>query len=267
MSRGVAAIPATQTVVWEHLRMSSQDDPEERIRQLEQQSANDGAVELGGSQSSGGVNPTTPLPPPVYDTQQLPPPPTYGSPYQGDPYQPPFGTQYTPMPKKGGVPIGLIFGLIAVVVLIFVGGIGAIVWNVMSKTESITMPRITNEPGGGTVGVPAGPTINIPTVLPTMPSLPGDSPKEGTPGGQLSVAGIDKNEEIACNDANVTVSGVNNTVKLTGHCLSVTVSGVNNRVTVESSDTIGASGFDNQVVFLSGDPEIDSTGSNTVQRG
>lgn len=89
----------------------------------------------------------------------------------------------------------------------------------------------------------------------------------GVPGGELSVAGIDKNETIACNDANVNISGVNNRIHLIGHCLSVTVSGVNNRVTVASTDTIGASGLDNQVIYLSGDPEIDATGSNVVVHG
>jgi hypothetical protein len=57
--------------------MDPQDDPEARIRQLEQQSADYGAVELGADQYSGtqGPTPTTPLPPPAYGT----PPPTYGA--------------------------------------------------------------------------------------------------------------------------------------------------------------------------------------------
>ena len=65
----------------------------------------------------------------------------------------------------------------------------------------------------------------------------------------------------------MSVSGVNNTVTLTGHCLSVTVSGVDNKVTIDSADKIGASGFDNNVIYLSGEPQIDATGSNTVTRG
>jgi hypothetical protein len=97
--------------------------------------------------------------------------------------------------------------------------------------------------------------------------MPSDEPKAGVPGEQLSVAGVQKNETIACNEANVNVSGVNNTVNLTGHCASVTVSGVNNRVMIESTDKIGASGFDNQVTYQSGEPQIDATDSNTVQRG
>jgi hypothetical protein len=255
----IAAIPAEQTDVWEHLRMSSPEDPEERIRQLEAQSANYGAVELGTSGTGqSGAAPTSPLPPPVY------PPP--GDPYQmaGNPYQPPFGTQYMPVPKRGGMSVGMVIGLVATVILVVFGGVGAIIWNFMSKNT----PHVTiGSPGNGSFDIPGnGPTINIPT-FPSMPSMPSDEPKAGVPGEQLSVAGVQKNETIACNEANVNVSGVNNTVNLTGHCASVTVSGVNNRVMIESTDKIGASGFDNQVTYQSGEPQIDATDSNTVQRG
>lgn len=240
--------------------MNPEDDPEARIRQLEQQSANYGTVELGANQDSRGATPTAPLPPPVYG-----PPPPYGNPYTGDPYQPPQGTHFTPIRKKGA-PVGLIFGLIAVTVVVLFGGIGAIVWNVVSKTTD----AVSRTPGGGgSFGTPGDqPTISVPTPeLPILPTMPGDGTPDGTPGGELSVAGIDKNETIACNDANVNISGVNNRINLIGHCLSVTVSGVNNRVTVASTDTIGASGLDNQVIYLSGDPEIDATGSNVVEHG
>jgi hypothetical protein len=242
--------------------MSAQDDPEERIRQLEQQSAYQGARELGatdpGASTSPLPPPTSPLPPPVY------PDPYQSNPYQGDPYQPPFGTQFPQMQKKG-LPFGLIFGLIGVVIVLIVGGVTAVVWNVMSKTNSIVISQPGD--GGQFSGSGGGPTINIPTVFPSMPMMPSDEAPTGAPGEQLSIAGVQKNETIECNDAIVNVSGVNNTVELTGHCISVTVSGVNNRVTIDSTDTIGASGFDNQVTYRSGDPQIDASGSNTVQRG
>jgi Protein of unknown function (DUF3060) len=45
------------------------------------------------------------------------------------------------------------------------------------------------------------------------------------------------------------------------------VSGVENVVTIDSADTIGASGFDNQVIYRSGSPEIASGGSNIVEQG
>ena len=72
---------------------------------------------------------------------------------------------------------------------------------------------------------------------------------------------------MVCKDSNVNISGVNNTVTLTGHCVNISVSGVGNKVTVDTTDKIGASGFDNEIIYLSGDPEIDTTESNTVSRG
>ena len=71
---------------------------------------------------------------------------------------------------------------------------------------------------------------------------------------------------MVCEDADVNISGVNNTVTLTGHCLSVSVSGVENKITVDSADVIGASGFDNEIIYLSGDPKINASGSNSVSR-
>jgi hypothetical protein len=253
--------------------MGQQDDPEERIRQLEQSAASYGAVELGGQQGSGGsgYTPTSQLPPPpTYGNPAPPPygtpPPSYGTPPSyGNPYQPPFGTQYTPIQKKGA-PVGLIIGLLAVVLIIIGGGIAAFVWNVSSTVEEVAG-------GGGTVDRPGdGPTYSPPSIvipsIPKIPGLPGGGTEEtATPGGQHSVAGIDETKTVACNESNISVSGVNNTVTLTGHCLSVTVSGVENKVTIDSADTIGASGFDNNVIFHSGDPKVDASGSNVVSRG
>ncbi len=251
--------------------MTSPEDPEDRIRQLEQSAASYGAVELGAEYAPReGVNPSSQLPPPAYNTPVPPPPPAYGPPpppyggpsSYGDPYQPPFGTQYTPIPKKGA-PVGLIIGLLAVVFIAIFGGIAAFVWNMSSTIEGVAG-------GGGSVDRPNTPAYRPPTItLPSIPAIPSFPTAEETPtpGGQFSVAGIDEVKTIPCNEANISVSGVNNTVTLTGHCLSVTVSGVENKVTIDSVDTIGASGFDNKVIYLSGDPEIDASGSNTVSRG
>ncbi|MGV0792953.1 DUF3060 domain-containing protein [Mycolicibacterium sp. XJ1819] len=218
--------------------MNPQDDPEERIRQLEQSAATGRAVELGAERSSRPAEPTSALPPPAFD-----------------PYQPPFGTQYAPMPSKG-VPTGLIFGIIAAFVVITVGVVGFVVWSVTSSSPSSEVVG-----GGGSFDGPRGQVpIDPPVAVPAETSAP--------PGGSLSVAGVDGDKTIACNDAAVTVSGVNNTVTLTGHCQSVTVSGMDNHVTVDHADTIGASGFDNQVIYLSGDPQISNSGlNNVVQRG
>ncbi len=247
--------------------MGPQDDPEERIRQLEQSAAAYGAVELGGQQGSDGTGytPTSPLPPPPnYGT---PAPAPYGTPPPpyGNPYQPPFGTHYTPIQKKGA-PVGLIVGLLAVVLIVIGGGIAAFVWNVSSTVGEVAG-------GGGRVDRPGdAPTYSPPSIvipsIPKIPGIPGGGTDEtATPGGQLSVSGIDETKTVACNESKISVSGVNNTVTLTGHCLSVTVSGVENKVTIDSADTIGASGFDNNIIYHSGDPKVDASGSNTVSRG
>lgn len=61
---------------------------------------------------------------------------------------------------------------------------------------------------------------------PTSPAAP--------PCAELSVAGINENRTLACDDNPVSVSGVSNTVVITGHCTGLSVSGVQNTVTVEA---------------------------------
>ncbi|MFI5509159.1 DUF3060 domain-containing protein [Mycobacterium sp. NPDC051804] len=261
--------------------MTSPEDPEERIRQLEQSAAAYGAQELGTDQPqySGGVDPSSQLPPPAYGA----PPPAYGSPPPygqqpygqpnygqqpyGDPYQPPFGTHYTPVQKKSGVPAALVIGLIAVVFVIL-AGIGLVVWNVSSTIEDSGVAG-----GGGSVDNPGGtrtfvpPTITFPS-FPDMPGMPSDDTEQtATPAAPASVSGIDGTKTVVCEGGDVNISGVNNTITLTGNCGTVNVSGVENKITVDSAATISASGFDNEIVYLSGDPQVDNTGSNTVTRG
>ena len=261
--------------------MTSPDDPEERIRQLEQSAAAYGARELGTDQPQygEGVNPSSQLPPPAYG---LPPPaygnppsygqqpygqPSYGQQPYGDPYQPPFGTHYTPIQKKSRVPLALLIGVI-VFVFIILGGIAAVVWNVSSAVQESGIAG-----GGGSVDNPGGtrtfapPTITFPS-FPDITGLPSDDTEQtATPNAPASVSGIDGTKTVICQNGDVNISGVNNTVTLTGNCGTVSVSGVENKVTVDSAVAIGASGFDNEVIYLSGDPRIDNTGSNTVSRG
>lgn len=45
---------------------------------------------------------------------------------------------------------------------------------------------------------------------------------------------------------------------------NVTVSGIKNIVTVDTADTISASGFENQVTYHSGSPTIQNAGSDNV---
>ncbi|WP_172799547.1 DUF3060 domain-containing protein [Mycobacterium sp. IS-3022] len=244
--------------------MKPEDDPEARIRQLEQPLADYGAVELGTSQPTVNDHPTSALPPPVYGPP-YPPPYEQQSPYSA----PPFGVSFPPGPTKSGAPYGLIFGLIGVVVVLIVGGIGVFVWSMSSTPDRIStrpgFPDATGDggPRGGSVTI--GPSRTAPTLLP--PGVPDDQVAVAPAGGQYSVSGVEKIETIECNGSNISVSGVDNTVTLLGHCQSVTVSGVENQVVLDSADRIDASGFDNQVIYHSGDPEIDATSRNSVTQG
>lgn len=66
----------------------------------------------------------------------------------------------------------------------------------------------------------------------------------------------------------MSISGVDNTIEVAGHCALVNVSGVENHITVESSDVLNASGFDNRITFRDGDPEITTSGAgNVIERG
>jgi len=260
MKPGVSAMSPSQTVVWDHLRMDPQDDPEARIRQLEQGLADvANASELGTS----GAGTTTPMPPPTYvpppSGTYVPPPTGYGPP-PVDPYAaPPFS--YPQVPRRVSVSSG--FGalplVIASVVLALMVGIGAIVFFSIRSAMPNGIPTI-----------PSMPNISIPSI-PEVPSA--ESPNEPAgpttpaPGSPQSVAGMGENKTLVCNDSPISVSGVKNTVTITGHCTKVAVSGMQNQVTLETSDVIGASGFENKVTYHSGSPEINAVGDNVVEQG
>jgi hypothetical protein len=224
--------------------MEPHDDPEARIRALEQPLADTArATELG----------TTPYTAP--NDAYLPPPlPPMPPPAQGS-YQPPgYGQPWAPPPRKSsaGVP-WVIFGIAAVVFMVIAGAVG---WFIVNKA---------------TRQVPSIPGISIPSIpsMPSMPSMPNmpSQPTTAPPGGQISVAGVGDTKTITCNDNVVSVSGVSNTVTITGHCTTVTVSGMQNKVTLDTSDEISASGFDNVVTYHSGSPDINNSGNNVVEQG
>jgi hypothetical protein len=236
-----------RSLVWEHLRMQPQDDPEARIRELERPLADVARTsELGVGQYGTGATYT---PPPV---------PEFGAPYPG-------------APRKATSGFGgwwWVFAGLAVALLVVGAGVAVFSANLF-RLGSDTRPPVeipSESGGGGTVDKAPGGQPSVPGGGPVV-ETPSAEPAIPPPGEQLSVSGVEKNETIACNDSIVSVSGVNNTVTITGHCLSLTVSGVENVVTVDSADTIGASGFDNQVTYHSGSPEINSGGSNVVEQG
>jgi hypothetical protein len=226
--------------------MEPQDDPEARIRALEQPLADTArATELGT-----GTTPYT-APDPAYAPPPLPPMPP---PAQG-PYTPPgYGAPWAPPPRKSsaGIPWALFAG-IAVVFLIVAAGVGFVIVNKTSR-------EISSFPG---ISIPSIPSI------PSMPSMPNapSQPTAAPPGSQLSVSGMGTNRTLVCNDNPVSVSGVSNTVTITGHCTTVSVSGMQNKVTLETSDQITASGLENMVTYHTGSPDINNAGNNVVQQG
>jgi len=247
--------------------MNSQDDPEERIRELERPLAETAhasevgqtyASEAGQAQPPGGYPPPPgPYPyPPSQPGPPAPPPPgqwSYGGPFTGPP----------PKPRSSNRIWWILGTLIVIGVLLLVGGIAAIAAHQFSNVRSIisSPPTISG-------------TFTAPTTAPRIPTpSTGRTPKPTTspaplPGGQLNISGINENRTVACNNSIVSVSGVSNTIVITGHCASLTVSGVENSITVDTADTIDASGFNNKVTYHTGTPKITNSGdSNVVQQG
>lgn len=233
--------------MWDHLRMNPEDDPEARIRALEQPLAETArATELGTG--------TTPYTAP--DQAYMPPPLPPMPPQAQDPYTPPgYGAPWGPPPQRrssAGIPWALFAG-IAVVFVIVAAGVGFVV-----------MKKATQD-------IPSFPGISIPSI-PSMPSMPGIStippaPTAAPPGESIGVSGMNQNKTLECNDNYVTVSGMGNTVTITGHCTTVVVSGMQNKVTLDSSDEINASGVNNVITYHSGSPVIHNGGENQVQQG
>ena len=230
--------------------MAANDDPEDRIRELERPLAETArASEVGSAQPAGQAYP--PGPPPT-------PPPTpwsYGGPFPGPPPQRPSGSR-----------MWWILGTVTVVgVVALAAGIASFAAHQLSGVRSIisSPPSITN-----TFGPPSSSTrTSAPSTTRTRTTTPSTSPTPPA-GAKLSVSGIGETREIACNDNVVSVSGVSNTVVITGHCASITVSGVQNEITVDAVDSIEASGFNNKVTYHSGTPKVsNSGGSNVVQQG
>jgi hypothetical protein len=258
--------------------MSSQDDPEARIRDLERSLADvAGTSELGASSSELGTS-TSELGAGQYGGSygNPPPPPGYsptGYPQQGHstaPYAAPYANPYptTPPRSTGGFSWWWL-----VVATFLVGGVavgaGVAVFgtHLFSSGTSITSsphdrPGISG--GGG-----------ILTNMPTPPDLSGGTTQEpqaeapvAAPGAIVTIGGIGDNKTIACNEGTINISGVENTIVITGHCVSVNVSGIENVVTVDSADAIAASGFDNRITFKTGSPEINNSGGdNVVEQG
>ncbi|MDT7765442.1 MAG: hypothetical protein QOC63_4862 [Mycobacterium sp.] len=244
--------------------MDPQDDPEARIKALEQPLADNArATELGTTPyttSSGGdagaYGKGAYLPPPVPPMPPQAPGPDYGAQYT----PPGYGAPWAPPPPQktsAGIP-WVVLGIGAAVFMAVAVGVGVYI-----STKSTRNFPIINIPS---ISVPSFP--GIPSIQPNVPSGgPANTQTPAQPGGQLSVSGISENKTLTCNNSQVSISGVSNTVTITGHCATVTVSGMQNQVTLDTSDQIDASGMNNVVTYHSGSPDVNNGGSNVVQQG
>lgn len=256
----------------------TEDDPEARIRQLEQPlSEMARASEIDATRAADVAY----VPP---DAGSYPPPPGYPPPPDYPPLGYPSWTPPTvPYPEPGGVTPTTSGNRAAVVVPIAIAVLavtiaGVVTFFLMSRDgPTAPGPRPDIAGGGATLapderiapgsGATPTPGRTAPSVL---PSLPPASPTARTapPGSTITVSGIEDAHVVRCDDNLVSISGVENTVTITGRCTAVNVSGMNNVVNLDASVTISVSGFDNRVVFRDGDPEVATSGSgNTVERG
>src|SRR6185312_5950650 len=157
--------------------MEPHDDPEARIRALEQPLADNArATELG----------TTPYTAP--NDAYLPPPLPPMPPQAQGPYPPPgYGAPWAPPPRKSsaGIP-WVIFGVAAVLFLVIAGAVGFFIVNKSTRA-------IPNIPG---VTIPSIPSIPSMPSVPSVPAIPATTPL----GVQISVAGVSEKKTITCKD-------------------------------------------------------------------
>jgi Protein of unknown function (DUF3060) len=224
--------------------MSVPDDPEARIRDLEQPHDATTGQYPGGSY---GAQPTQPWP-------SEPPPP----------YQPTAAGSDRPRWLSNLLlGLGLLVIVGAVVAYLLFGRERTTPGTPVSdgRTTATSTPRaLPSTPGNR-------PQATVP-VIPWPPTAGGSEPTTAPPNGKVSVSGVDERRTVTCEGGDVDVSGVSNTVVITGHCGLVVVSGMENVVTIDSADRIEASGINNRVTFHSGVPEVNNSGiENTVEKG
>ena len=248
--------------------MNPEDDPEARIRELEQPLSDQArASELG---QSGGYSyplpPPGPVPSPVSLSKNQAPPPM-----PGNLTPPPYGYNSYNSPYPGGTPrsssgirwFWILAAAGVVGVLVLVGGIAAYAARQFSHGDLVVMsPTESTSPGGP---APSGDPGTGKTHVPGSTPPPASTAPAGQP---VVVSGIDENKTISCSGNTITISGISNNITITGHCGTVNVSGLNNIVTVDTADAIEASGLNNKVTYHSGSPKINKAGSgNAVNQG
>jgi hypothetical protein len=235
--------------------MKSEDDPEARIRELEQPLADAARASEGGANQSPGKW-APPSGPPAPPPSGLPAPQAPGPPFS--PLPPlPYNDAFSSPPRRSQGRI------LWIAIAVFVMGMIALPIGIFLFTAH----QVSRSGLPSMFPIPSFPSIN-PAPSGTMPHTPGAGPSTSAttaPAGEnIIVSGISEIRTIACNGGNVSVSGITNNVVITGHCARVLVSGIQNHVTVEAADTIQASGSGNQVTYHAGSPTIANSGINNV---
>jgi hypothetical protein len=233
--------------------MKSDDDPETRIRELEQPLAE------AARASEAGANPQP--------SKWAPPPASATPPLPGPSMQPPPSLPYgglfpspSPSQSRSNRTMWIVAGVFVVGMIALPAAIFLFTAHQVSRsgiTTLLPIPSIST----------ASPTAMPPTNA-SPPSMPSTSVSTAPAGENITVSGISEARTIACNGGSVSVSGITNNVVVTGHCASLSVSGIQNQITVDAADTIQASGSGNQVTYHTGSPTIGNSGfDNVVQRG
>jgi Protein of unknown function (DUF3060) len=187
------------------------DDPEKRIRELEQELADVTRTPPSTPPYTGGATYTENAPPYTGGaTYTSGPTYTGGSPYG-------FGT---PPRRNKPYPWFLVVILLAVVV-------PTVISLVMVFARSGWSTSISRGSGARTTS--AGPTA--------VPQ-----------GGELRLSGTGETRQVACNDGKLILAGYNSKYVVTGHCAGVTAGGYYNNVTVDSADTLESTGYSNTVI-------------------
>ena len=229
--------------------MTSEDDPEARIRELEQPLAEAArASEAAANQSPSKWTPPPgpPMPPPSGPAVPTPPPMAYSDSFSS--------------PRAGMLPRSQIRWIMLAVFVIGMMCLPlAIFYFSAHQVSRSGLPTMLPLPDfSSSSPAPSG----------TMPHTSTGAPSTAPAGGSLSVAGINETRTVVCRDSNISVSGVSNEVVITGHCARLSISGVRNKVTVDAVESIQASGFDNDITYLIGTPHIDTSGTgNLVHKG
>jgi hypothetical protein len=238
--------------------MKSEDDPEARIRELEQPLADAARTsEAGGNPPPGKW--TAPPPPQSYTAPPGPPMQPLPLPYGG-----PFpGPSLSGINSRGNRTVWIVAGVFVIGMIALPAAIFLFTAHQVSRSGLSTM---FPTPIIATVSPTA--TATMPPTNATPPSMPTTSVSTAPAGENITVSGISEVRTIACNGGSVSISGITNNVVITGHCASVTVSGIQNQITVDTVDTIQASGSGNHVTYHTGSPTIGNSGfDNVVQQG